>query len=285
MTEKIVVIGAGTMGAGIAQVAVEGGYHVTLVDTAQEFVDRGVTNIKNLIGRKVSKGKLTGEQAEGILSRLTASTDMNAAVEGAAMVVEAVFENLELKQDIFRKLDAVCPANVILASNTSTIRISSLASVTSRPERVIGTHFFSPVPVMKLVEVIASDKTGKDTETRAIAFCKQFGKTPIVVRDIPGFIVNRFLCLIYNESCNMILNGSASAEDIDQAMKLGCNWPMGPNEIMDLAGVDVCGNAMKAMYEMTGEERYKPSQLFKTMMDENRLGRKTGKGFYEYGGK
>ncbi|PKN21020.1 MAG: hypothetical protein CVU71_00635 [Deltaproteobacteria bacterium HGW-Deltaproteobacteria-6] len=138
---------------------------------------------------------------------------------------------------------------------------------------------------MKLVEVISSDQTGREIEKTAIDICRNFGKTPIVVKDIPGFIVNRFLCLIYNESCNMILNGSASAEDIDQAMKLGCNWPMGPNEIMDLAGVDVCGNAMKAMFEMTGEERYKPSGLFKTMIDGNQLGRKTGKGFYDYGRK
>ncbi len=285
MSEIIVVIGAGTMGAGIAQVAAEGGFSVTLVDTKQEFLDRGLTHIKNSIGRKVGKGTLTQAQGAEILSRLTATTDMNAAVKSALMVVEAIFENLELKQDIFRKLDALCPANVILASNTSTIRISSLASITANPQRVIGTHFFSPVPVMKLVEVISSDQTGKDTEKTAIDICKKFGKTPIVVKDIPGFIVNRFLCLIYNESCNMILNGSAGAEDIDQAMKLGCNWPMGPNEIMDLAGVDVCGNAMKAMYEMTGEERYKPSLLFKTMMDENRLGRKTGKGFYDHGKK
>ena len=285
MSEKIVVIGAGTMGAGIAQVAVEGGFHVTLVDTALEFLDRGIANIKGFIGRKVGKGALTQAQGDEILARLSASADMNAAVKDAVMVVEAVFENLELKQDIFRKLDAVCPANVILASNTSTIRISRLASVTSHPERVIGTHFFSPVPVMKLVEVISSDKTGEETEKTAIEICRRFGKTAIVVKDIPGFIVNRFLCLIYNESCNMILNGSASAADIDQAMKLGCNWPMGPNEIMDLAGVDVCGNAMNAMYDMTGEERYKPSQLFKILMDENRMGRKTGKGFYDYGKK
>ena len=285
MSEKIVVVGAGTMGSGIAQVAVEGGFNVTLVDTAQAFLDRGVANINNFIGRKVSKGTLSEAQKTEILSRLTATPDMNAALSNATMVVEAVFENLELKQDIFRKLDALCPADVILASNTSTIRISSLACVTSRPERVIGTHFFSPVPAMKLVEVISSDRTGKEVEKKATDICRKFGKTPIVVKDIPGFIVNRFLCLIYNESCNMIQNGSASAADIDQAMKLGCNWPMGPNEIMDLAGVDVCGNAMKAMYEMTGEERYNPSGLFKIMMDENRLGRKTGKGFYDYGKK
>lgn len=283
MSDKIVVVGAGTMGSGIAQVAAEGGFRVTLVDTTQEFLDRGIGTIKNFIGRKVAKGSLTQAQSGEILSRVTATTDMKAAVKNAVMVVEAVFENLDIKQEIFKKLDAICPKDVILASNTSTIRISTLSSVTSNPERVIGTHFFSPVPVMKLVEVISSDKTKKKTTETAIKICRQFGKMPILVKDIPGFIVNRFLCLIYNESCNMILNGSAGAEDIDQAMKLGCNWPMGPNEIMDLAGVDVCGNAVHAMYEMTAEERYKPSPLFKKMIDGKQLGRKTGKGFYDHG--
>lgn len=282
MSDKLVVIGAGTMGSGIAQVAAEGGFTVAIVDTTQEFLDRGLGNIKNFIGRKVAKGTLTQEQSDDILSRISVSTDMETAVKEAVMVVEAVFENVGLKQEIFRKLDAICPKNVILASNTSTIRISSLASVTSSPERVIGTHYFSPVPLMRLVEVISSDKTSNDTAKATVELCKKFGKTPILVKDIPGFIVNRFLCLIYNESCNMILNGSAGAEEIDQAMKLGCNWPMGPNEIMDLAGVDVCGFAMEAMYAMTGEERYNPSPLFKKMIDAQQLGRKTGKGFYDY---
>lgn len=285
MSEKIVVVGAGTMGAGIAQVAAEGGFAVTIVDTAEEFLNRGLGNIKTFIGKKATKGTLTQEQADAIIARISTTTNMEEAVKGAAMVVEAVFENVDLKQQIFKKLDALCPANVILASNTSTIKISSLASVTSKPERVIGTHYFSPVPAMRLVEVISGDKTSLATANATVDLCKKFGKTPIVVKDIPGFIVNRFLCLIYNESCNMILNGSAGAEEIDQAMKLGCNWPMGPNEIMDLAGVDVCGFAMEAMYAMTGEERYKPSPLFKKMIDAKQLGRKTGKGFYEYGKK
>ncbi|MDD5169448.1 MAG: 3-hydroxyacyl-CoA dehydrogenase family protein [Syntrophales bacterium] len=283
MANKIVVIGAGTMGSGIAQVAAEGGFNVAVVDTSLPFLERGLGNIKNFIGRKVAKGSLTEDQGANVISRITLTTDMDEAVKEAVMVVEAVYEDLDIKQEIFRKLDALCPENVILASNTSTIRISTLASVTLKPERVIGTHFFSPVPVMKLVEVISGKNTGKGTEIAAVEICRQFGKTPILVRDIPGFIVNRFLCLIYNESCNMIMNGSASAEDIDQAMKLGCNWPMGPNEIMDLAGVDVCGNAMNAMYEMTGEERYNPSPLFKKMIDNKQLGRKAGKGFYDHG--
>jgi 3-hydroxybutyryl-CoA dehydrogenase len=282
MSQKIVVVGAGTMGSGIAQVAAEGGFTVTIVDTAQEFLDRGFGNIKGFIDRKIAKAKLTKEQGDDVLKRISLSTDMDKSVAGAVMVVEAVFENVALKQEIFRKLDALCPKDVILASNTSTIRISTLASVTANPDRVIGTHYFSPVPLMRLVEVISSDKTSKKTADTTVDLCKKFGKTPILVKDIPGFIVNRFLCLLYNEACNMILNGSAGAEEIDQAMKLGCNWPMGPNEIMDLAGVDVCGFAMEAMYDMTKEERYKPSPLFKKMIDAKQLGRKTGKGFYDY---
>lgn len=282
MSEKIVVVGAGTMGSGIAQVAAEGGCIVTLVDTTQEFVDRGMGNINKFIARKVTKGKLTQDQSDEILARISLSTDMEGAARDAVMVVEAVYENVELKQQIFKILDGVCPEDVILASNTSTIQISTLAEATIHPERVIGTHYFSPVPLMKLVEVISGEKTSVGIAKRTVELCRKFGKMPIPVKDIPGFIVNRFLCLIYNESCNMILNGSASAEEIDQAMKLGCNWPMGPNEIMDLAGVDVCGFAMDAMYAMTGEERYKTSPLFKQMISENKLGRKTGKGFYDY---
>jgi 3-hydroxybutyryl-CoA dehydrogenase len=282
MSEKIAVIGAGTMGAGIAQVAVEAGFVVNLVDTEQAFVDRGIQNIGKFIGKKVEKGKLTQAQHDDMLSRLVGTTDMRKAVEGSVMVVEAVFEKLELKRDIFQKLDALCPPSVILASNTSTLSIANLAAATKNPARVIGTHYFSPVPAMRLVEVIKGKETSDATADKTVELCRSFGKTPIVVKDIPGFIVNRFLCLIYNEAANMIHNGSAGAEEIDQAMKLGCNWPMGITEIMDLAGVDVCAFAIEAMHQMTGEERYKPSPLFKKMMDEKRLGRKTGEGFYTY---
>ncbi len=280
---KVAVIGAGTMGSGIAQVAVEAGFEVNLVDTEQALVERGIQNISKFIGKKVEKGKLTQAQVEDILSRLVGTTDMKKAVEGVEMVVEAVFEKFELKRDLFQKLDALCPPSVILASNTSTLSITNLAAATKNPARVIGTHYFSPVPAMRLVEVIRGKETSDATADKTVELCRSFGKTPIVVKDIPGFIVNRFLCLIYNEAANMIHNGSAGAEEIDQAMKLGCNWPMGITEIMDLAGVDVCAFAIEAMYQMTGEERYKPSPLFKEMMDEKRLGRKTGKGFYSYG--
>ena len=285
MTDKIVVIGAGTMGSGIAQVAVESGFTTIIVDTEEKFVDRGIETIKNFIGKKVAKGKITPEQHNDILSRLMGKTDIETAVDGAVMVVEAVFENLDLKKEIFQKVDSFCPDSVILASNTSTLSISEIASVTKYPQRVIGTHYFSPVPLMRLVEVIRGVETSDQTTEKTVAICKQFGKTPITVKDIPGFIVNRFLCLLYNEAADMVYNGVASPEEIDTALKLGCNWPMGVIEIMDMAGVDVVLFALEGMYEMTGEERYKPSPLFRTMVQENRLGKKTGDGFYTGGKK
>lgn len=282
MAEKIAVIGSGTMGSGIAQVAVEAGFQVSLVDTEQGFVDRGMANIRKFLGKKVEKGKIDQARCDEMLSRLSGTTDMARAVGGVVMVVEAVFEKFELKKEIFQKLDALCPADVILASNTSTLSITSIAAVTKNPQRVIGTHYFSPVPAMRLVEVIRGKETGDAIAQKTVEICKAFGKTPIVVKDIPGFIVNRFLCLIYNEAADMINRGDSTAEDIDQAMKLGCNWPMGITEIIDLAGVDVCANAIDAMYQMTGEERYKPSPLFAKMLAEKKLGRKTGEGFYKY---
>jgi 3-hydroxybutyryl-CoA dehydrogenase len=282
MAEKIAVIGSGTMGSGIAQVAVEAGLQVNLVDTEQAFVDRGIANIHKFLRKKVEKGKLNQVQYGEILSRLSGTTDMAGAVKNVVMVVEAVFEMFELKKEIFQTLGALCPPDIILASNTSTLSITSIAAVAKHPQRVIGTHYFSPVPAMRLVEVIRGKETSDATANKAVEICRKFGKTPIVVKDIPGFIVNRFLCLIYNEAANMIYRGDAGAEDIDQAMKLGCNWPMGITEIIDLAGVDVCANAIAAMYQMTEEERYKPSPLFEKMLAEKKLGRKTGEGFYKY---
>ncbi len=282
MNENVTVIGAGTMGSGIAQIAAEAGFNVTIVDTEQAFIDRGIGGIRKFLERKAAKRVISVEQMEQALSRLKGSTDIKVGVAGSVMVVEAVFEKLDLKKEIFTKLDALCPPNVILASNTSTLSITEIAGVTKNPGRVIGTHYFSPVPLMRLVEVIRGEKTTDTVADRTVQLCSAFGKIPIVVKDIPGFIVNRFLCLIYNEAANMIHNGAASAEAIDQAMKLGCNWPMGPNEIMDLAGVDVCYFAIDAMYQMTGHEGYKPSPLFKTMLAQNHLGRKSGQGFYTY---
>jgi 3-hydroxybutyryl-CoA dehydrogenase len=248
----------------------------------KDFLDRGVGNIKKFLKKKVEKGKLTQGQYDDNIARLSGMTSLADATTSAVMVVEAVFEKFELKKDIFQKLDSLCPSDVVLASNTSTLSITSIAAATKNPDRVIGTHYFSPVPAMRLVEVIRGKETSDTTANKTIDICKNFGKVPIVVKDIPGFIVNRYLCLLYNEAANMVYNGDAGAEEIDVAMKLGCNWPMGITEIIDLAGVDVCANAIEAMYKMTGEERYKPSPLFAKMLADKKLGRKTGEGFYKY---
>lgn len=280
--QKIAVVGAGTMGAGIAQVAIEAGHSVTLIDADSDAVERGEQTIRGFLDRKVAKGTTTQSSADETMGLLTTSTDLRTAVPGATMVVEAVFEDIDVKREIFAALDRSCAPDVILASNTSTLPISRIASVVSRPERVIGTHYFSPVPLMRLVEVVRGEQTSDAVAERTVALCESFGKTPILIEDVPGFIVNRFLCLLYNEAANLIDAGVASAEDIDAALKLGCNWPMGVAEIMDLAGVDITLQAMTAMHEMTGEERYRPSPLLERMVADNQLGRKTGSGFYDH---
>jgi 3-hydroxybutyryl-CoA dehydrogenase len=282
MDNKIAVLGAGTMGSGIAQVALEAGFRVNIVDMEKKYIERGIEGIKKFLGRKVEKGTISKEQYEDMVSRVTGNTDTQDAINGATMVVEAVFEKLALKKDIFHKLDSLCPANVILASNTSTLSITEIASATKNPQRVIGTHYFSPVPLMKLVEVVRGKETSDQTTEKTIEICKRFKKTPIVVPDIPGFIVNRFLLLLCNEAANLVYHGIAEPKDIDSALKLGCNWPMGTIEVMDMAGVDVIYLALQAMYKMTGEDRYKPSPMFEILIQQKRLGRKTGKGFYEY---
>lgn len=270
------------MGAGIAQVAVEKGIEVAMRDVEDRFVEKGLGTIRNFLGKKVEKGKLSAAERDAILGRLKGTTSMEKAAEGADMVIEAVIEDLALKQKVFAELDRLCVPGVILASNTSTLSITKIASVTKHPTRVLGTHFFSPVPVMRLVEVISGEQTDAKVLDAALEVMAALGKTAIRAKDIPGFIVNRFLCLLYNEAADQIYKGYATAQDIDLGLKLGSNHPMGPVEIMDMAGVDVVNNALKALYEMTGEERYKPSPLFEQMIRENRLGRKTGRGFYEY---
>jgi 3-hydroxybutyryl-CoA dehydrogenase len=280
--QKITVIGAGTMGAGIAQVAAEAGCDVAMVDTEQRFLDKGVETISKMLSRKVEKGTVSQDKLNAIMSKISTNTDMAKAVAGAVMVIEAVFENMDIKKKVFQEIDGLCPQDVILASNTSGLSITEMAIVTKHPDRVIGTHFFSPVPMMKLVEVIRGKETSEATANKAIELCKLFGKTPVIVKDIPGFIVNRFLGLLYCEAANMIEKGQAGAKDIDTALKLGCNWPMGMVELMDAVGVDVIYRGLTGMYAVTRDERYKPSPLFKQMFEEKRWGRKTGRGFYDY---
>jgi len=282
MIQKLCVIGAGTMGSGIAQTAVEHGMDVTLIDTKEAFVNRGLNTVNGFLQKKVEKGKLSSEEFASIQQRLRGITNLSKAVQNADMVIEAVFEDLAIKQKVFSELDHSSAAETILASNTSTLSITAIASVCENRKRVIGTHFFSPVPLMKLVEVIRGEETGEEVVTAVIEFLESLEKTPVLAKDVPGFIVNRFLCLLYNEAADEIYRGIATPEDIDTAMKLGANHPMGPLEIMDMAGVDVAYKALKALYEMTGEERYKPSPLFDEMISQNRLGRKTGSGFYQY---
>ncbi len=282
MIKKLCVIGAGTMGAGIAQVAVEKGIEVAMRDVEDRFVEKGLATIRNFLGKKLEKGKLSAADHDAILGRLKGTTSMEEAAAGADMVIEAVIEDLALKQKVFAELDRLCPPEVILASNTSTLSVTKIAAATKHPGRVLGTHFFSPVPVMRLVEVISGEKTDAKVLNATLEVMAALGKTAIRAKDVPGFIVNRFLCLLYNEAADQIYKGYATAQDIDLGLKLGSNHPMGPVEIMDMAGVDVVNNALKALYGMTGEERYKPSALFEQMIRENRLGRKTGRGFYDY---
>ena len=282
MIKKLCVIGAGTMGAGIAQVAVEKGIEVAMRDVEDRFVEKGLATIRNFLGKKLEKGKLSAADHDATLGRLKGTTSMEAAAAGTDMVIEAVIEDLALKQKVFAELDRLCPPEVILASNTSTLSVTKIAAATKHPGRVLGTHFFSPVPVMRLVEVISGEKTDAKVLNATLEVMAALGKTAIRAKDVPGFIVNRFLCLLYNEAADQIYKGYATAQDIDLGLKLGSNHPMGPVEIMDMAGVDVVNNALKALYGMTGEERYKPSPLFEQMIRENRLGRKTGRGFYDY---
>ena len=280
--KKIAVIGAGTMGAGIAQIAIEAGYQVWLRDIEDGFVEKGIGTIKRFLSRKLEKEKITKEQYDDILGRLNGTTDLKTALKGAELVVEAVLEKMDLKKHVFRELGNLCGEDTVLATNTSTLSITEIASAARYPERVVGTHFFNPVPVMRLVEVVKGERTSEEVVKKAANFCEAVGKTPIIVKDVPGFIVNRFLCLLYNEGAYQVQNQIASKEDIDKGLKLGANHPMGILELMDVVGVDVIYDALSSLWESTKEERYKPCPLLLEMVKTNRLGRKTGEGFYKY---
>ena len=280
--KKISVIGAGTMGAGIAQIAIEAGYQVWLRDIEDGFVEKGIGTIKRFLSRKLEKEKITKEQYEDILGRLNGTTDLKTALKGAELVVEAVLEKMDLKKEVFKELGNLCGKDTVLATNTSTLSITEIASAARYPERVVGTHFFNPVPLMRLVEVVKGERTSEEVVKKSANFCEAVGKTPIIVKDVPGFIVNRFLCLLYNEGAYQVQNQIASKEDIDKGLKLGANHPMGILELMDVVGVDVIYDALSSLWESTKEERYKPCPLLLEMVKTNRLGRKTGEGFYKY---
>lgn len=282
MTKKIAVIGAGLMGAGIAQVSAQAGYEVTLRDVTDAALERAQGGIRTSYEKFVAKGRMSAEDAEAALARLTVTTDLE-AVADADIVVEAVFEKIEIKQEVFRELDRVAKDGAVLASNTSALPITQIAAVTSRPEQVVGTHFFSPVPLMQLCELVRGYKTSDETLAVARAFAEGVGKTCIVVnRDVAGFVTTRLITALTTEAVRLYEAGVATAEDIDIACKLGFGHAMGPLATIDLTGVDIMRNATSNIYEETKDEKFAPPELLNRMVTAGDLGRKSGKGFYSY---
>ncbi|RMG38738.1 MAG: 3-hydroxybutyryl-CoA dehydrogenase [Methanobacteriota archaeon] len=280
--KKILVLGLGTMGNGIAHVAAQGGYEVVAYDIKQEFLDRGVATIRKNLSRGLKKGKITEEEIEKIMARISTSTDLEKAAEGVDFVIEAVYENLEVKVDLFQRLNKVLPEDVIFASNTSSISISLLAGSSGRPERFIGMHFFNPVPVMKLVEIIRGILTTDETYEVTKQIAEKMGKETIVAKDSPGFVVNRILVPMLNEAVFAYSEGLATAEDIDKGMVLGTNMPIGPLALLDLIGLDTALMVSDEFYKQFQDSKYRVPPLMRQMVASGLLGRKSGRGFYKY---
>lgn len=280
--KNIVVIGAGTMGNGIAHTFAQMGFKVNLVDVSQEALDKGLKTITTNLDRIIAKGNLTKEQKAETLGNITTFTELKNAVANADLIVEAATENLDFKLNIFRQIDEFSPKNCILATNTSSISITKIASVTQRPEKVIGMHFMNPVPIMKLVEIIKGYSTSKETFDMVYEMSKTLGKVPVEVNDYPGFVANRILMPMINEAIETLYNKVAGVEEIDTVMKLGMAHPMGPLQLADFIGLDVCLAILNVMYDGFKNPKYAPNPLLVNMVTAGKLGVKSGEGFYDY---